>query len=101
MLRVTPIQTGRATTLRLEGNLSGPWVDELRQCWVKLVEQEVVVEVDLRALSFLDPKGTALLLGMKRRGARLFGGSVFIDSLLRAEATVRTAGSRKSCKKEN
>jgi anti-anti-sigma regulatory factor len=101
MLRVTPIQTEGATTLKLEGNLSGPWVDELRQCWMKLVGENVPVEVDLRSLHFLDSNGTTLLLGMESQGTRLFGGSPFIDSLLRSETIVRTMRSHKSPRKEN
>ena len=101
MLRVTPIQTGTTTTLKLEGNLSGPWVDELRQYWAKLVEEKVPVEVDLRGLSFLDPIGTTLLLRMERQGSRLFGTSAFIHDLLHNEALVRATGPRRSCKKEN
>jgi hypothetical protein len=101
MLRVTPIESEGRTILKLEGNVSGPWVGELRQCWMKLAKENVPVEVDLRAVSFLDPDGTTLLLGMKRHGARLFGGSVFIDSLLQAESAAQTARSRKSSKKEN
>jgi ABC-type transporter Mla MlaB component len=101
MLRVTPIQTGRTTTLKLEGSLSGPWVDELRQCWTKLLEERVPVEVDLRGLSFLDPHGTTLLLCMEREGSRLFGSSAFIHDLLHIEALVRTTRPRRSSPKEN
>ena len=101
MLRVTPIQTGSMTTLKLEGNLSGPWVDELRQCWTKLVEENVPVELDLRGLNFLDSSGTTLLLRMEREGSRLFGSSAFIHDLLHIEAVVRSTRPRRSSKKEN
>ena len=101
MFRATPIQTIRATTLKLEGNLSGPWVDDLRQCWTKLVEQHMPIEVDLRGLSFLDSNGTALLLCMEREGSRLFGSSAFIHDLLHTEALVRTTRPRTSSNKEN
>jgi ABC-type transporter Mla MlaB component len=101
MLRVTQIQTGSSTTLKLEGNLSGPWVEELRQCWAKLVEEKVPVEIDLRGLSFLDPDGTTLLLHMEREGSRLFGSAAFIHDLLYTEALVRTTSPRKLYKREN
>jgi ABC-type transporter Mla MlaB component len=101
MLRVTPIQTERTTTLKLEGNLSGPWVDELRQCWAKLVAENAQVEVDLRGLNFLDPSGTTLLLRMERQGSRLFGSSLFIHNLLHTEALVRATRPGKSSKKES
>jgi ABC-type transporter Mla MlaB component len=101
MLRVTPIQTGNSTTLKLEGSLSGPWVEELRRCWAKLAAEKVAVEVDLSALNFLDAKGTTLLLQMQRQGSRLFGSSPFVHDLLHTEELVRSTKPRKSSKKEN
>ena len=101
MLRVTPLQTGKTTTLKLEGSLSGPWVEELRRCWAELAAEKVAVEVDLHALNFLDAKGTALLLQMEREGSRLFGSSPFVHDLLRTEELVRTTKPAKSSKKEN
>jgi hypothetical protein len=75
-------------------------VDELRQCWTKLVEKKIPVEVDLRGLNFLDSDGTSLLLRMEREGSRLFGSSAFIHDLLHTEALVRNTQARKSSKKK-
>jgi ABC-type transporter Mla MlaB component len=101
MLRVTPIETGSTTTLKLEGNLSGPWVDELRRCWAKLMEENVPVEIDLRGLNFVDPHGTTLLLYMENQGSRLFGSSAFIHDLLHMEALVRATRPGESSRKES
>ena len=101
MLRVTPIQSGNTTTLKLEGNLSGPWVDELRQCWAKLMEAKSPVEIDLRGLNFLDSCGTALLLNMEGTGSRLFGGSPFIHDLLSAKTRVPRTRRIKLNQREN
>ena len=88
-------------TLKLEGSLSGPWVDELQKCWGKLNRENVPVEVDLQGLNFLDQKGTSLLLQMEQRGSRLFGSSAFIHDLLKAEAPVQTRPPHKTSRKEN
>ena len=85
MLRVTPIRHERATTLKLEGSLSGPWVDVLRKCWAELAEAHTPVDVDLRGLNFLDSSGAALLLDMERSGFRNFGSSAFINDVLYCE----------------
>ena len=101
MLRITPIETDQVTTLKLEGSLSGPWVDELRRCWTELAEKDVRLEVDLRGLHFLDSRGTDLLLSMERQGSRLFGSSPFIHDLLHIEVLVRTTRVGKAYGKEN
>jgi anti-anti-sigma regulatory factor len=101
MLRVTPIKTDEATVLKLEGNLSGPWVEELRQCWMELVGRNVRVEVDLQSVHFLDAQGTTLLLAMERQGSRLFGSSPFIHDLLHIEVLARTTRPGTTSKREN
>jgi hypothetical protein len=85
MLRLTRITGPNATTLKLEGKLTGPWVDEVKSCWVYLFEKKTPVDVDLHGLSFPDPSGTTLLLRMERQGARLLGGAAFIRHLLHPE----------------
>ena len=101
MLRITPVETGTTTTLKLEGSLSGPWVDELRRCWTKLAEGARPVEVDLRGVGFSDTDGAMLLRRMERQGSRLVGSSLFLRHLLHTEARPRSAALRKSSKREN
>ena len=33
MLRITTTDIGEKVTLKLEGKLSGPWVEEFERCW--------------------------------------------------------------------
>ena len=33
MLRITTSDIGEKVTLKLEGKLSGPWVEEFERCW--------------------------------------------------------------------
>ena len=101
MLRVTRIETPDATTLKLEGKLAGPWVDEVRHCWTKLVEQKIRVDADLQGLSFVDASGTTLLLQMERQGTRLVGGSAFIRCLLHPEPFRQAQGYHESTAKES
>jgi len=101
MLRITPHETEKIATLKLEGSLSGPWVDELRRCWTNLAEGPRTVELDLRGVSFLDPDGATLLLRMERQGTRLLGSSAFLQHLLYRETPQRNTPPRKSSKREN
>jgi ABC-type transporter Mla MlaB component len=101
MLRVTRIERQGGTTLKLEGKLAGPWVDEVTNCWTKLVDQKIHVEVDLEGLSFVDASGTALLLRMERQGSRLLGGSAFIRCLLHPELFRQIRSHHESTSKES
>lgn len=88
MLRVTPIKNGTMTTLKVEGNLSDPWVNELRSSWAKLAKEKTAVEVDVRGLNFLDLNGAALLLEMERAGSRIFGSSPFVQDVMYCETVL-------------
>ena len=50
-------------TLKLEGRLAGPYVEELKNMWCQLVPNlgNRKVAVDLRELTFADAAGTGLL----------------------------------------
>jgi hypothetical protein len=101
MLRVTRIGTPEAATLKLEGKLAGPWVDEVKDCWMRVVEQKIPVDVDLQWLSFVDAPGRSLLLEMERQGTRLVSGSAFIRCLLHPELFRQTLKHRESVAKES
>jgi ABC-type transporter Mla MlaB component len=73
MLRITFDRAPESITLKLEGELSGLWVDELRRFWRDLTNQDLVrpVTVDLSDVTFVNSQGRALLERMFREGADL------------------------------
>ena len=72
MLRITIHKHSVATKLDLEGRLAGPWVEELKCCWERVAgSPRSQVLVDLTGVTFIDPKGKALLAQLWRQGARL------------------------------
>ena len=99
MLRITPIQTLKAATLKLEGQLSGPWVEELRRSWASLAEDKVPVRINLRHVTFMDRPGRDLVLGMERQGTPLLDSSEFLRDLLHPDGR-RPERRAKSPKKE-
>ena len=101
MLRVTTIQTHRVTTLKLEGKLAGPWVDELRGCWASLARNKVSVRINLRDVTFLDRLGRELLLRMERQGTPLLECSEFLRDLLHPDRRRQTKRRQTRVKKEN
>lgn len=75
----------RVVTLRLEGRLVQPWVDELFKTWLQLAErrrQGFRIRVDLDAVSFVDENGRFLLGAMGRKGCLLRGKGPYLEGLL-------------------
>jgi anti-anti-sigma regulatory factor len=84
MLRITIDEGEDAVVLRLEGQLIGPWVEDVEQCWRKAFETlgSRSVQVDLSAVNFVDASGGALLIRMHEAGFRLAGNSPATGHLL-------------------
>ena len=71
MLRITNTKTQNAVTLRVEGKLSGPWVDELERAWRSASESaDGCAWVDLTDVTFVGEDGKRLLEVMYGEGAR-------------------------------
>jgi anti-anti-sigma regulatory factor len=106
VLRITTITAKDSQVLKLEGKLSGPWVDELQSCWKEAVAEVAhrkPIQIDMRGVSYLDPRGRKLLQRMEHEGAALTECSNFIRRLLHASgADDKTARqTTKKTKKEN
>jgi len=73
MLRITIDKNCRATTLRVEGRLTGPWVDELERAWRAVTPdlRDNRIAVDLTDVTFVGEEGKRLLEAMYAEGARL------------------------------
>lgn len=62
MLRITVKNESLTTTLKLEGKIMGPWVEELEKCWRGLKPLNgTLLWVDLDGVTFVDPNGEKLL----------------------------------------
>jgi ABC-type transporter Mla MlaB component len=72
MLRISP----NGAVLHLEGQISGPWVEEL----AKACRQFQPVALDLSDVTFADAAGVALL---KRLNASMTGCSPFLQEQLK------------------
>jgi hypothetical protein len=73
MLRITISKNLNGTTLRVEGKLVGPWVDELERTWRGLaaLPGDAAVAVDLTDITFVSEEGKRLLQTMYGEGAKL------------------------------
>ena len=72
MLKITVSNSTSGTTFLLSGRLVGPWVEELRQCWLQAKPGRTTpCQVDLRDVTFVDEAGTTLLSEMNREGVTI------------------------------
>ena len=60
--------SSQAIQFQLEGNLAGPWVEELRRLADDAISQKKkTVSLDLQGVRFVDTQGVALLREFSRR----------------------------------
>ena len=72
MLKVTTTDQNQTTTLKLEGKLAGPWVQEVTRVWSDTAQKtRDGYVIDLRSVTFIDRPGRALLAAMSKHGAQL------------------------------
>ena len=86
MLMITQSEAGGSTrTLKLEGDLRGPWVGELESaCHTSRVPPDRV-RLDLLGLTFVDAEGARCLEDLIRGGASVIACSGFVAELLHLE----------------
>jgi ABC-type transporter Mla MlaB component len=74
MLRVTIKKEDGSETWELEGKLAGEWVPELDRLWRQRTPQSgAIIEILLKAVSYIDPAGKQLLADMRQQGAEIKG----------------------------
>jgi anti-anti-sigma factor len=80
------------TCLRLEGQITGPWVEELRRVCAKTLGNNGLstehLVIDLAGVSFLDASGIALVQELAARRVLFTNCSSFVAEQLRGVADV-------------
>ena len=72
MLRITADRDAGRATFKLEGRLTGPWVEELKICWQKSVAGGQPIKGGaLDEVIFIDEAGKELLADTHRQGVEL------------------------------
>ena len=86
MLRINRIiGPDQAETLKLEGKLLGPWVEELRNTCQSQAFTSNCIRLDLSAVMFVDAAGAKLLGDLMRQGAQITACSGYVAELLHLE----------------
>ena len=85
MLKIVCGETGRnGITIKLEGNVIGPWVQEVKRESEKVLARGAVLTLDLSGVSYVDREGLELLRALKDRQAMLRNTSVFVAEQLKS-----------------
>ena len=84
MLKITLHDSAGELRFHLEGRLSGPWVEELRQCWQTAASTTGgrITVVDLCDVDFIDPAGQRLLSEMHAHEVRLVAATPLIQAVV-------------------
>jgi len=103
MLKITG-QRGAASdsmSLKLEGKLAGPWVEELNSYWRQMAANlQGGAVVDLTGVTFVDAKGKALLTRMWERGAELRAAGCLTRCIVEEITKAGRAGSSRLGRKD-
>ena len=85
MLRISLVEAlDQAVTLRLEGQVRGPWVDELRRSCEELLAKGSALHLDLTDVSFVDRDGVALCRRLRDRNVGILHCSPFVAEQLKS-----------------
>jgi hypothetical protein len=83
-LRITNHEIENGIAIRLEGRITGPWVEVLRRAWMETVPRIGTrkVAIDLRDVTFADADGKKVLREMyDRNNVELLTGSTWTQYL--------------------
>ena len=87
MLKISIVSVSdQAIQFRLEGNLAGPWVEELQRLSDEALLQRKTVSLDLGKVRFVDPQGVSLLRDLARRQVSQVNCSQFVSQQLKEAA---------------
>jgi len=84
MLRIESIEKSTGDcVLRLEGQVIGPWVAEIRRSCDQALAAGVELKLDLTDVTFIDRSGIELFRGLMQAGVTVMNCSPFLRSQLR------------------
>jgi anti-anti-sigma regulatory factor len=84
VLRISVIEVlDQPVTIRLEGQVRGAWVEELRRSCEQLLARGSSLRLDLHDVSFVDMDGVALCRGLRDRHVVILHCSPFVAEQLK------------------
>jgi len=85
MLKISEIESANhIVTLRLEGQVVGPWVAQLRNSCDNVLNEGRPLRLQFGEVEFLDQNGVVLMSNLQSRGVALVDCSPFVAEQLKA-----------------
>jgi STAS domain-containing protein len=85
MLKIVALPgNGNTATLRVEGRVIGPWVDELRRSCDQILSAGTTVTLDVAEVDFVERDGVRLLKDLMASGVAVVNCSAFVSEQLKA-----------------
>lgn len=93
MLKITVTETQSESRWILQGQLTGPWVRELRRFWKEnhTTRGEKGCVVDLNDVTLIDRSGERLLRAISKAGADLIAEGIYTKHLLQELKTRKSS----------
>ena len=94
MLRITVVESSaNAITLRVEGRIAGPWLEELRRtCEAHWGTNSAKRNLEVEDIGFVDDAGVTYLKELKAQGVGLIRVSPFLTELFKSDSSRTDAG---------
>ena len=87
MLKITRLSgKGRGLTIKLEGEILGPWVGAVRDAFTKQRRRSGRPRLDLAAVTYVDAAGVELLRDLMAEGVKIAACSSFVRELLQLKS---------------
>ena len=89
MLKITRVvQPNEDIALKLDGSVSGQWIELLRESAESVLAEGLRLTLDLENICFIDCEGLALIKSLMGQGVRQVNAQLFVaEQLKRCEAT--------------
>lgn len=84
MLKITRVGSlNQEVTLQLDGQVTGPWVELLRQSAESVLTEGAQLTLDLQNTCFIDCEGVRLIKRLIDRGVRQMNAPLFVAEQIR------------------
>lgn len=84
MLKISEPTANHDVSLKLEGRLIGPWVEELRETCDAHLKISRRLKLDFAGVSYADRAGVSLLMKLRASGVEMVNCSPFLAEELKA-----------------
>jgi ABC-type transporter Mla MlaB component len=83
MLKITRVvQSDQEITLQLDGSVTGPWIELLRESAESVLKEGRQLTLDLENICFIDCEGLALVKNLMGQGVRQVNAPLFVAEQL-------------------